>query len=480
MAVDFRGHPMFPRGFNSPTRFEADVYDCEVWGEIPSDLEGHFFRMQCDFVYRPPENEWMTGFNGDGHVSMLRFENGSVDFRSRFVQTDRLAAEKDARERLWGVYRNHYTDDASVAGIDRAAANTHIYWHGGRMMVYKEDALPYLIDPYSLETVAGGFNYDGKVTSASISAHPKVDVETGEMICYGYQAKGDLTDDVAVYTISPSGQVTNEIWFKSPYVGIMHDIAITKKYIIMPVVVRTTSDARLRTGEPMWEWDNSLETMVAIVPRNSSDAKDIRWFRGPPRNTLHFLNAWDDGNKIHMELPVGQEERSPSRIMRWSFDMNSKNEFFSEELVSVANSPLARMDDRFMGQDYKYCYVGNNNPDLPFNEEAAGMRGGRVTNTYQRVNIHTGETNTFYVGDTQGLQECMFAPRSKDAPEGDGYLIGVASNYAEMMSEVVIVDAQRMEEGAVATIKLPFRLRSGTHTNWFPTWDLPLRGDRIV
>ena len=42
MAVDFRGHPMFPAGFNSPTRFEADVYDCEVWGKIPSDIEGTF------------------------------------------------------------------------------------------------------------------------------------------------------------------------------------------------------------------------------------------------------------------------------------------------------------------------------------------------------------------------------------------------------------------------------------------------------
>jgi len=40
MAVDFRGHPLFPPGFNSPTRFEGDVYDCEVWGEIPKDIEG--------------------------------------------------------------------------------------------------------------------------------------------------------------------------------------------------------------------------------------------------------------------------------------------------------------------------------------------------------------------------------------------------------------------------------------------------------
>jgi len=37
----------------------------------------------------------------------------------------------------------------------------------------------------------------------------------------------------------------------------------------------------------------------------------------------------------------------------------------------------------------------------------------------------------------------------------------------------VIVDAQRMEEGAIATVKLPFRLRGGTHTNWYPADQLP-------
>ncbi len=43
MAVDFRGHPMFPTsGFSAPTRFEADVYDCEIWGELPSDIDGSF------------------------------------------------------------------------------------------------------------------------------------------------------------------------------------------------------------------------------------------------------------------------------------------------------------------------------------------------------------------------------------------------------------------------------------------------------
>ncbi|HET7132190.1 MAG TPA: carotenoid oxygenase family protein, partial [Gammaproteobacteria bacterium] len=307
MAVDFRGHPMFQGGgFNSPTRFEADVYDCEVWGRIPSDMEGTFYRVQCDFAYPPPKNEWPTGFNGDGHVSAFRFANGSVDFKSRYVKTERLMTERKARKRLWGVYRNPYTDDPSVANIDRGAANTHIYWHGGKMLVLKEDSLPYYIDPHSLDTL-GRWDFNGKWTATSMSAHPKIDPLTGEMIAYSYQAKGILSKDIAVYTINPQGHIVKEVWFQSPYLGIIHDIAITQKHVLIPVIARTTSLERLKSGEPMWEWDGNLPTMVGVLPRDG-DAKDVRWFKGPARNTLHFLNATDGNGKVTMELPVSDEE----------------------------------------------------------------------------------------------------------------------------------------------------------------------------
>ena len=74
-----------------------------------------------------------------------------------------------------------------------------------------------------------------------------------------------------------------------------------------------------------------------------------------------------------------------------------------------------------------------------------------------------------YVRSTTGsLQENTFIPRSAKSPEGDGYVIGVGANTAEMESEIYIIDSMHMEAGPVATIKLPFRLRGGTHTNWYP------------
>ncbi|HEU4620144.1 MAG TPA: carotenoid oxygenase family protein [Gammaproteobacteria bacterium] len=471
MAVDFRGHPLFPPGFNSPTRFEADVYDCEVWGQIPTDIEGTFYRMQCDFEYPPPKNDWVTGFNGDGHVSAFRFANGSVDFKSRYVKTERLMTERRARKRLWGVYRNPYTDDPSVKNIDRGAANTHIYWHGGKMLVLKEDSLPYHIDPFSLETL-GRWDFYGKWTATSMSAHPKIDPLTGDMIAYSYQAKGILTKDIAVYTVGPDGHIKNEVWLESPFLGIIHDIAITQKHILIPVVARTTSLERLKSGEPMWEWDGSLPTMVGVLPRDG-DAKDVRWFKGPARNTLHFLNATDRGDKITMELPVSDEERSPSHIKRWTFDLSSKDDAFEEEVVCTANGVLARMDDRYLSLPYRYGYVGHGDREKPFDTTRAPANlAGRVTNCFRRFDLGGGSEHTFYVGPVQSLQEPCFVPRKGGKEEGDGYVLGIANNYAEMASELVIVDAQRMEEGAVATVKLPFRLRGGTHTNWFSAEDL--------
>src|SRR5215470_17302005 len=481
MAVDFRGHPLFQGGgFNSPTRFEADVYDCEVWGQIPTDIEGTLFRMQCDFAYPPPKNEWLTGFNGDGHVSTFRFANGSVDFKSRYVKTQRLMTERKARKRLWGVYRNPYTDDPSVANIDRGAANTHIYWHGGKLIALKEDSLPYYLDPHSLETL-GRWDFYGKWKATSMSAHPKIDPMTGQMIAYGYQAKGILSKDIAVYTINSRGEIVKEVWLESPYLGIIHDIAISQKHILIPVIARTTSLERLKSGEPMWEWKGDLPTMVGVLPRDGS-AKDVRWYKGPSRNTLHFLNATDRGSKITMELPTSSGERDPSQIRRWTFDLKNKRKDpeFQEDVVSTTSGFLPRMDDRFLSLDYRYAYIGSRDTSRPPDTKRAPNMGPFTTNVMQRLDVHTGEIKQCFVEPVQSLQENCFVPRKNAKDEGDGYVMAIASNYESMTSDLVIADAQRIEDGVIATVKLPFRLRSGTHTNWFPASSLPPVKDALT
>ncbi len=97
----------------------------------------------------------------------------------------------------------------------------------------------------------------------------------------------------------------------------------------------------------------------------------------------------------------------------------------------------------------RYGYTGYGDATKPFDEKRAGNLRGRVTNCYGRFDFTSGKLDTYFAGDAHSLQECCFVPRRPGAPEGDGYLIGVASNYAEMRSELVIADATRLSEGTL-------------------------------
>ena len=103
-----------------------------------------------------------------------------------------------------------------------------------------------MVDPHTLDFVQSGYDFEGQYEPVSMSAHPKYDPVTGDFVCYGDQARGDLTDDIAIYTFGPDGRKKHEVWFKMPYLGIMHDIALTQNHIVVPVIPMVTSDEWLR------------------------------------------------------------------------------------------------------------------------------------------------------------------------------------------------------------------------------------------
>jgi len=59
-------------------------------------------------------------------------------------------------------------------------------------------------------------------------------------------------------------------------------------------------------------------------------------------------------------------------------------------------------------------------------------------------------------------------PRSANAAEGDGYLIGTAQRLLESRTDLLILDAQRLAEGPLATVRMPFRLFNQIHGWWVP------------
>jgi carotenoid cleavage dioxygenase-like enzyme len=470
--------PMF-RGPFAPMRAEIDIVDCEVEGRIPQDIAGTFYRVGPDFQY--PSKVPNIPFDGEGHVGMFRFHDGQVDYKSRYVHTQRFKAQAAAREALFGTYRNPHTDDARVRGVSRGTANTAVVYHHGKLFALKEDSPPVAMDPDTLETTDDYYTFGGKLTSLTFTAHPKFDPETGEMIAFGYEARGEATNDVGVFVIDRHGQLTSEVFIKVPYVGMVHDFAVTQKHIAFLVIPMTTDVPGMEAGRVHFAWDSTLPSWLGVM-RRGGDGKDIRWFKGPERCATHTMGCFSDGERIFVDMDMGAKNQFPffpnkdgspfdpvaaqGRVTRLSVDLaHATRPGYEMEVLYPHTGVLSRQDDRYHTIPYSVGFMPCLDVTQPFDERlAAGPT--RPLNTWTRFDHAARRTQTYFVGPESGLQECCFVPRSARAAEGDGYLVGIAQRMLEARSDLLILDANRLAEGPIATVRMPFRLFGQIHGWW--------------
>jgi carotenoid cleavage dioxygenase len=62
----------------------------------------------------------------------------------------------------------------------------------------------------------------------------------------------------------------------------------------------------------------------------------------------------------------------------------------------------------------------------------------------------------------------VFVSRSDDAPEGDGWLMGLVVDMNREATELAIIDTHDFTGPAVATVHVPHRVPPGFHGNWIP------------
>ena len=471
-------------GFDKPGRIEADIFELEVEGELPVELEGSFYRVAPEPQFPPLLGDDIV-INGDGMIGMFRFEDGHVDFRSRYVQTQKFKVERAARRSLFGIYRNPYTDDPSVRGLNRGTANTNVVWHGGRLLALKEGNRPVEIDPFSLGTL-GEWTYEGKLTSLTATAHPKIDPVTGELIFFGYAAKGETTRDIAFYVADANGRITREEWFEAPYAAEIHDFAVTRDHILFPVMPTTTDLDRLKRGGPHWLWDPTKLTCLGVFPRRGS-VQDIRWFEGPPRWLFHFFNAWSEGGTVIADACVSEAQTFPfmypdttgkpfapekavPRITRWTIDLSARSNSFNEQTLYPQYAEFPRIDDRVAMQRHRYGFAIANDSSHDF---TGGGIFGPAFNTIVCFDFQEHASASFALDAKSTAQEPVFVPRDDRAAEGDGYLLVLVNRFETMLNDLLVLDAMDIKAGPIAVVKLPIRLRNGVHGNWVPAGMLP-------
>jgi carotenoid cleavage dioxygenase len=437
-------------------RFEADIHDCEVVGEIPAGLTGSLYRTGPDTQY--PTRDGDVIINGDGMISRFRFEHGHVDFRCRYVKTARFLAERQARRRLYGKYRNPFTDDPAAATEDRDnTGNTYAFAHNGRLFALREDSRPHEIDPDTLETLPT-FDFDGALESLSLCAHPKIDPETGEWWSFGLFAKRRFDGDMALQVADSHGNLIREEHFQAPYPGLSHDFAVTREHVIFPIMPLTVDIERLRTGGDFYAYDESLPSVWGIMPRAGS-VKDIRWVEAPGQFSGHIMNAYSDGTKVHVDATIspgngfrffktldGRETPPPiATITRLTFHLDSNDGRIDLTPFPGATGEMPRCDDRFQMACYRYGYM-------------------KTRDGIARLDWDTGERVVHAIPEAPGgAQEPVFVPRSLDAPEGDGWLLCLVNHNAENRAELLVLDAMDVAGAPVARVLLPFNQPMAFH-----------------
>jgi carotenoid cleavage dioxygenase len=468
-------------GFNTPSRIEADIADLVHTGEIPAQMNGAFYRVQPDPQF-PPRLADDISFNGDGMITRFHIHDGQCDFRQRWAKTDKWKLENEAGKALFGAYRNPLTDDEAVKGQIRSTANTNAFVFGGKLWAMKEDSPALVMDPATMETF-GFEKFGGKMTGQTFTAHPKIDPRTGNMIAIGYAASGLCTDDVTYMEIAPSGELIREVWFKVPYYCMMHDFGVTEDYLLVHVVPSIGSWDRLEKGLPHFGFDTTMPVHLGVIPRRDGvSAEDIRWFTRDNCFASHVMNAFQDGTKIHFDIPEAKNNMFPffpdvhgapfngqeamSYLTRWTVDMASNSDQFDSitPLTKTAGE-FPRIDDRFTGLPYRYGWMLEMDYSRPV-ELKGGSAGGLLMNCLCLIDHATGSEQHWWCGPVSSLQEPCFIPRSADAPEGDGWIVQVCNRLEDQRSDLLLFDALDIAKGPIATIQIPIRLRFGLHGNW--------------
>ncbi|MBT8078043.1 MAG: carotenoid oxygenase family protein [Gammaproteobacteria bacterium] len=469
MASPYPEHPQLSGNF-APLRSEIDAHDLVVHGEIPVDLAGTLLRIGPNPQYAPlRDHHW---FLGDGMVHGFYFESGKVRYRNRWVRTPRFELEREHGESLFGMMGNPATTAKVAAGKDNGVANTALVFHANRLLALEELHAPFEIDRQSLDSL-GYYEFDGQLKGA-MTAHPKIDPQTGEMLFFCYFGNGPFTPEINFHVVDAKGKLLRSEQFKAPFPAMVHDFVVTSDYVLFPIFPLTADLDRAVSGGPPFAWEPEKGTWVGVM-RRSDSVDNIRWLRTDPCYVFHPMNAWNDGERIYADMMQFEEaplfphadgsptdpKKANARLCRWYIDLGSDSDAFTREYIDDLSAEFPRIDERRAGLDYKHGFYATSE------KRDEGDKG--AFNGIAHLDLATGKRRDFKLPGGDAVSEPVFVRRSDAAEEGDGYLLATAYRCNENRSDLLIFDTDDIARGPIAVANLDTRVPYGFHGQWVST-----------
>ncbi|MEM7098551.1 MAG: carotenoid oxygenase family protein [Pseudomonadota bacterium] len=464
MTQPFPKHP-FLQGNYAPIRCESEAPSLVVEGELPHGLHGTLYRNGPNPLF-PPRDHYHY-FSGDGMIHAATFADGRVSYRNKWVRTEKWLADKAAGEALFGSMGNPMTSDKRAQGVRYNVANTHIVQHAGRLLALEEGNPPFELDQ-SLESI-GSYTYDGALPGP-MTAHPKVDPETGEMHFFCYSLGGMGSPAMGYYVADESGVLTTVEQFEAPYAAMVHDFVITENYVLFPIFPATIDIARAMKGGAPIAWDRDFPSYIGVLKRGRP-ASEIRWVSGEPSYVFHPMNAFEEDGKIILDMhnyPAAPgfpsvDGSKPKRtnaeavLERWTIAPADISDTWTREQLDDRPTEFPRVADSVVARPYRHGYA------------ATSVYGTAARTTYDSIvhyDLQTGSSKIWSLSPGDCVSEPAFVPKTKESQEGDGWLVGFIYRAETNTSAIAVLDANAIDAGPIATVQMDTRVPNGFHGTW--------------
>lgn len=462
-------HP-YLNGAWTPQHEEVNATELEVIeGAIPTDIDGIYLRNTENQVHEPLGRH--HPFDGDGMIHQISFKDGQAVYRNRFIRTRCFEAEQLAGESLWGGLGDgpgvSRRPGFGAHGGLKDSASTDVVVHAGKAIAtFYQCGEGYVIDPETLETegVAPWVPLDG------ISAHPKLDEATGELLFFNYSKHPPY---MHYGVVDRRGKLVHYVPVPLPGPRLPHDMTFSQNWSILndlPVFWdaelmkhRNLHAVRLHEGVP---------SRFALIPRYGG-TKDIRWFEAAPTYVLHWLNAYEEGDEVIVD-GYFQENPTPkphqdagehghlmayldghsmgTRLHRWRFNLADGTT--REERLDDRTVEFGMINQKFAGRKYRYVY------------STVAKPGWFLFEGFVKHDLETGKGIEIKLEQGRYASEAPFAPRIGAIEEDDGYLVSFIIDENKGTSECILIDAKHFADGPVCRIALPHKISSGTHAHW--------------
>lgn len=435
------------KGNFRPVAEELTVDTLKVTGTLPKELNGRLLRQGPNPAVDPGDNHhW---FLGHGMIHAIHLEGGQArGYRNRWVRTRPL-------EQATGKQAAPNATPSLM--LDIGISNVNVVGHAGKILSLGEVGYPYELDA-GLNTLRES-NYNGKLVG-NMTAHPKFDPKTGEMIFFGYDFAPPF---LRTHIANAQGELTRSVDIALPQSTMIHDFGVTASRIVimdLPVVFDINLVAQ---GIKMpYRWDDTYQARVGVMSRQG-DGSDMLWIDIEPCYVYHPLNSYDDGDNVVMDVVrhtrtfdqsrIGPDHEDLPTLHRWT--INTKTRSMRDELINDRAQEFPRVNPNVECHRHRYGYT----------VEAAYGNSLEFGNLLKH-DVQAGTVEVHEVGAGRHAGEGVFVPVSDNSGEDEGYVLSVVYDEATETSDVIVIDAQRFTDNPVATIHLPTRVPYGFHGNW--------------